>query len=155
MSYIFNRRDMFWRQSLLTDLFPNNTLADGSFSLTQVEGGKSSSDTSVLELETLGNSDNVSTNFDAKKRNISSTDLSCSMFQELYDAIDSHQFDVSVGAEVQDLLQEEWFGTFTKCLNAGDWIPPLCLPIVGITRLSRLCSSYLIELQERQDGYGT
>jgi len=60
------------------------------------------------------------TKFDIRKRNISSTDLlSHGIFQELYDAIDSDQFDVCLGAEVTDLLQEEWYGSFTECLNAA------------------------------------
>jgi hypothetical protein len=57
---------------------------------------------------------------EAKKRTISSTDLlSHGIFQELYDAIESDQFEVSFGAEVTDLLQEQWFGSFTECLNAA------------------------------------
>lgn len=74
-----------------------------------------------MELETLskGHPDNVSTNSSIKvKRNTSSTDLSGSIFQELYDAIDSDQFDISIGGEVSDRLEEEWIGSFTECLNA-------------------------------------
>jgi len=56
---------------------------------------------------------------DTRKHNLSTTDeVSHGIFQDLYDAIESDQFDVCLDAEVTDLLQEEWYGSFTECLNA-------------------------------------
>ncbi|KAG0586110.1 hypothetical protein KC19_2G064900 [Ceratodon purpureus] len=87
-----------------------------------VEEGGSSRDTLVVKLETSskGYRENVPTNSEIKiERNTSGTDLSGSIFQELYDAIDSDQYDGSnIGGEVTDLLEEEWIGSFTDCLNA-------------------------------------
>ena len=87
----------------------------------QVEEGGSSRDTLVVKLETSskGYRENVPTNTEIKiERNTSGADLSGSIFQELYDAIDSDQYDGSnIGGEVTDLLEEEWIGSFTDCLN--------------------------------------
>lgn len=52
------------------------------------------------------------------KLSISSADLKTGSFQELYEAFESDQFDINLGDEVPDLLQEEWYGSFTECLNA-------------------------------------
>ena len=86
----------------------------------QVEGDGSSPDSSVeLETSSKGHPENGSVTSNAKiKRGISNTDLSGGIFQDLYDAIDSDDFNVSIGGEVPDLLEEEWFGSFTECLNA-------------------------------------
>jgi hypothetical protein len=75
----------------------------------QVEGGETSSHACV-ELQTPSKSNLV-------KRTISSTDLTSGLFQELYDAIESDQFDFSFGGAALDLPQE-WFGSFQECINA-------------------------------------
>ncbi|KAG0612436.1 hypothetical protein M758_6G027500 [Ceratodon purpureus] len=75
-----------------------------------VEGGETSPDAPVdAQTPSKGN---------PMKRIISSTDLTTGLFQELYDAFESDQFDVSLGDAASDLLQEEWYGSFTECLNA-------------------------------------
>ncbi|KAG0568580.1 hypothetical protein KC19_6G030600 [Ceratodon purpureus] len=75
-----------------------------------VEGGETSPDAPVdAQTPSKGN---------PMKRIISSTDLTTGLFQELYDAFESDQFDVSLGDGASDLLQEEWYGSFTECLNA-------------------------------------
>jgi hypothetical protein len=74
-----------------------------------VEGGETSSHACV-ELQTPSKSNLV-------KRTISSTDLTSGLFQELYDAIESDQFDFSFGGAALDLPQE-WFGSFQECINA-------------------------------------
>jgi hypothetical protein len=50
------------------------------------------------------------------KRIISSTDLTSGLFQELYDAFESDQFNVSLGGAALDIPQE-WFGSFPECMN--------------------------------------
>lgn len=85
-----------------------------------VEGGE----TSAFEVKAVpkgtNNPETVGTMMvDTRKRKLSTTDeVSHGIFQDLYDAIDSDQFDVCLGAEVTELLQEEWYGSFTECLNA-------------------------------------
>jgi hypothetical protein len=60
------------------------------------------------------------TTVDTRKRNLSTTDeVTHGIFQDLYDVIESDQLDVCLGAEVTELLQEEWYGSFTECLNAA------------------------------------
>lgn len=67
----------------------------------------------------INNLKTVGTVVDTRKHNLSTTDeVSHGIFQDLYDAIESDQFDVCLGAEVTDALQEEWYGSFTECLNA-------------------------------------
>ena len=82
--------------------------------MNQVEGGETSPDAPVdAQTPSKGN---------PMKRIISSTDLTTGLFQELYDAFESDQFDVSLGDAASDLLQEEWYGSFTECLNAWSYL---------------------------------
>lgn len=83
----------------------------------QVDGGLISPDACIkLEISSKGSPPTAST-FGAKKRNFSCIDMSRGFFQELYDEIDSDQFDASISG-VPVLLQEQWYGSFTECLNA-------------------------------------
>lgn len=88
--------------------------------LCNMVGGGEASQVADVKLETSSKGDlkNVYGNFDAMKRNISSSDLSRGIYGDLYSVLDSIQFDVGIGAEVPDLLKEEWYGSFTECLNA-------------------------------------
>lgn len=85
------------------------------------EGGE----TSAFEVEAVPKGINKpksvgTTTVDTRKRNLSTADeVSHGIFQDLYDVIESDQLDVCLGAEVTELLQEEWYGSFTECLNAA------------------------------------